>query len=88
MPVKMFGVQQFSQSEIYGVSTRYPTIGTVGYPVPTRTRSDKMYRVHHLPPESDVFCTAVLLYFHSIFSPLSLLKLVIITSSLDDHPMK
>lgn len=84
----MFGVQQFSQSEIYSVSTRYPTIGTVGYPVPTRTQSDKMYRVHHLPPESDVlFCTPSP-YFQSIFSPLSLLKLVIITSSLDDHPMK
>lgn len=53
----MFGVQQFSQSEIYGVSTRYPTIGSVGYPVSTRTWSDKMYRVHHLPPESSVFCT-------------------------------
>lgn len=41
-----------------------------------------MYRVHHLPPETDV---SVLLISH----PLSnLLKLVIITSSMDDHPMK
>lgn len=30
--------------------TGYPSVGTVSYPVPTRTQSDKMYPVHHFPP--------------------------------------
>lgn len=38
--------------------TGYPSVGTVSYPVPTRTQSDKMYPVHHFPPLDKVLRTA------------------------------
>jgi hypothetical protein len=54
--IKMKDASTLSRSEIYSVSIGYPAVGTVSYPVPTRTRSDKMYPVHHSPGTS---CTTI-----------------------------